>query len=300
MLSTWMEKIMWNKKRCAATLMATMMISSSLTGCSAEKKDAIGFADDYLESVLGMDFDEMGDMLRDEGNLSDYEIEDRDTEILKAVLENTESEQTAFEHKKDEYTIEYVLTLPDFEELKGEEFEGTEKVIDFIEDLDKTEIDMEIVLIKKDNKWRVKDADAVTELYQDILDNIAKADIRMPFDREGISEVVRMYLPDLADAIDSGEPERFSDCNELDVTCGGVQIVISEYDDPDGARYMFDSLVTVWGCASSAGDNYCYLGANGQASGAFIKDSYLVQIYDCSGRNTDEVYGILDELQEMV
>jgi len=291
------------KKRIVAVLMASLIASTTLTGCSSQKKEASEFAEDYLENVLDMDFKEMGDKLRDEGSLSAYEHEGPDITVLATILDDCEEyKRTGYEKAgKNEITLDYTLTIPDYEEIKGKEYEGYEDLIDAIEALDTTEYELSITLVKKDDKWRVKDADSTIELYEDIMDCIEKADVTYPFGVEGVIETVRTYLPEVAEALDSAEVEQYGTMNALDVSEGGVQVVIEEYQTSTAAFNQFAVMVDVW-CDVSVNQNihYYYLNANDEASGILWSDRYVVHIYDCSGTHYDEVNSILDDLQEMI
>lgn len=288
-------------RRTASTVMAILIAIVTLAGCSFDSGEEVAFAEDYLENVLDMDFYGMGEKLWDEGTISDYETETGDTRVMKALLSEGEFEQRGYSSSDGIVSVEYVLKLPDYNKIEGKIFDGYDDFVDFVASLDKTNYRIDITLIKKEDRWRIYDADSTVSLYGEIMDNIRLADVKGALCYNNVSEVVYRYLPALASAIMEADVRHLSNMNEISITEEGVQILIQEYGRENDAASQYAFLVGFW-CETEPmrDEHYHGLNANGKASGVVYSGQYVVQVYDVDGRHSDEVCSVLSDLSELV
>ena len=301
MLSIWRIEKMKNGKFLSLLLIASVA-ASSLTGCSLGKnKEALSFSEKYLEDVLNVDLEEIRDKLKDEEGVMDYEDHVKDLTVLTTMFGDCEYEQTEYKRNGDEIDIGYTLYIPDFEEVEGEEYDSFEDLLDAVSGLDEKEYEIEFTLVQKKDKWLIKDAESTLELYEDILESISKADIDYTLGYEGTLEILREYYPDFATEFENTEISRYSTGASYDLSYGGIQVVVEEYDRTDAAFNQFVTLAEIWGHDTPSEDvHYCYLDANGQASGIIWNGNVVIHIYDCDGNHYDMVNSILNDLQELI
>ena len=300
MLSTWRKDIV-DRRRTAATLLVLLIAIVTLAGCSLGCDEDIAFSEDYLKNVLSMDFYGMGDMLWEEGSLSDYEIDNADTGVMKAILSESEFEQRDFISKDGKVTVEYILKLPDYKKLGGKRFDDYDEFIEFASGLDTTSYHIDITVVSKKDSLKIEDADSTVALYGEIMENIRQVEVKGALCSDNVSEVVNRYLPETAAAIREASVRNFSDMDEINVTSDGVQVIIQEYRRENDAYGQYVFLVSYWCGEEPARDEYYHgLNANGRASGIICSEHYVVHIYDIDGRHSDEVCSILSDLSELI
>lgn len=286
-----------NRKKILSTVLAAAVMMTMATGCSKEDEGAIKLSEKYLDSVLSADFDEMTDMLDDDDGISDYSLDDRSFTGLAAVLGYCDYEQKEYRGGKDEITIGYTLSLPDLEDISGNEYACYADLIDSLAGFGEAEYEMEITLVPKNDKWIVKDADSALELYEDILDGLSEAEFDYILGYEGVLAVLDEEIPDVAEEFRNTAPQY----GEYNYSEGGLQIIVGTYQSAEAAYELFSFIAEVHGSEIPSEDvHYCFLNANGHAAGILWRDTVVVQIYDTNGTHENEVNTIFEELKEMV
>ena len=286
-----------NRKKILSAVLAAAVMLTVATGCAKQDEDAVKLSEEYLDTVLDADFEAMAKMLEDKEDVEDYEIDERSLTGLTAVLDLCDHEQTEYTGGKNEISIEYTLTLPDVSQIEDNEYDSFTSLVDSLGDLDETEYKMEITLVAVEDEWMVKDPDSALELYEDILEGLAGAEFDYVLGYEGVLAVLEEELPNMAEELSNSNPSG----GEYNITDGGVQVVIGTYNNDAEAYEMFSFIAECHtGELPSEDEHYCYLEANGHASGILWRENVVVHIYDLNGTHEEEVNNILEELQEML
>lgn len=286
-----------NRKKILSVMLSAAVAMTMTAGCSKEDDGAVKLSEKYLDSVIDADFESMADMLKDDDDLSDYEIDDRSLAGLTAVLGLCEYEQTDYDGGKDEVTIEYTLSLPDVGDIGDNDYESYADLIDSLEDLDETECTLEVTLVSKGDKWLVKDADSTLGLYEDILDGLSEAQFDYTLGYEGVLASLEEHFPTVAEEFAS----HGAHLNNYNIIIDGVQFAFDRFDSTDAAFELYTVVVECQsGDTPTEDEHYRLLNINGRTAGVVWKDDLVIQIYDEDGTHSDEVNAFIEDLQEML
>lgn len=286
-----------NRKKILSVILSAAVAMTMTAGCSKEDDGAVKFSEEYLDSVIDADFEAMADMLKDDDDISDYEIDERSLAGLTAVLGLCEYEQTDYDGGKDEVTIEYTLSLPDVGEIGDNDYESYADLIDSLGDLDETECTLEVTLVSKGDKWLVKDADSTLGLYEDILDGLSEAQFDYTLGYEGVLASLEEHFPTVAEEFAS----QGAHLNNYDIILDGVHFAFVRFDSSDEAFELYALVVE---CNSddeaTEDEHYRLFERCGRAAGVIWQDDLVIQIYDEDGTHSDEVNAFIEDLQEML
>ncbi|MFA6338196.1 MAG: hypothetical protein WCX26_05705 [Saccharofermentanales bacterium] len=170
------------------TVTAVLSISmlASLASCSLfdkSKEECIEVGDEFVEAALAREIDDCIDVCIDEDDaqiLKNYEdggLSTVDYEVLDAIIENATfeaDEKSADCSKKDGVgSIDYIISVPDFEAAMDEEPEDIDEFIDILADIEETQeyiVTLEFEL--DDEDWFISNPeDFMEDFYDKVSDN---------------------------------------------------------------------------------------------------------------------------------
>lgn len=164
-------------KATAVTLIAAMAVGS-VAGCSLFDKAGklckeVG--DEYIQAALDLEFDDMAELCYEDDEAADIFAPYANMyEGIVAILEKAsfEAGKADCSTKDGKGTIEYVITLPDYDEVIDEDPDDVDDFIDMLDDAEGTveiKIELEFKLHKDD--WLINNPEDLAEdLYDELLD----------------------------------------------------------------------------------------------------------------------------------
>ena len=172
------------------TVTAVLSISmlASLASCSLfdkSKEECIGVGDEFVESALAREIDDCIDVCIDDDAqiLRDYNngtLITVDYEILDAIIENATfeaDEKSADCSKKDGVgSIDYIISVPDFEAAMDEEPEDKDEFIDILANTEETkEYIVTLEFEFDDEEWFISNPE---DFKEDFYDKVSDNDIQ--------------------------------------------------------------------------------------------------------------------------
>ena len=131
-------------KKASKTLIASALIASmalSMTGCSAGAKECKELGTEFIEAAFEREIEDMAELCEDEDDalaaLAAYAAE---YDPVDAILSRASVEAGKASIKKDGGTVEFTITIPDYDAALDEDPEDCDEFEDLLDDADTIEI----------------------------------------------------------------------------------------------------------------------------------------------------------------
>ena len=263
-------------KKASKTLIASVLVASmamSMTGCSAAAKECKEIGTQFIEAALEREIEDMAELCEDEDDalaaLAAYEAA---YDPVDAILERATVEAGKASVKKDGGTVEFTITIPDYDAALDEDPEDCDEFEDLLDDADTIEISITLEFVNKRDNWVI---DNVDDFADDIYGELYDIDFGFESMYEGWIESENWWGAD-GSVYSSGRSYL-----DLDLTINN-----EHYDDDIDYYfqvYQDGSLIFTSGDYSDYGflENYCY--ADDCGIGSFPSGSYTFVLYDSNG-----------------
>lgn len=177
-------------KRVIASVLMISLSVSLLSGCAAS--DVKKASEEFLKAALELDFDSMAELCEDEDEAIDLLDGLQCPDFVEALIDKATSEVGKIKGKKNEYSAEIKISIPDYEAILDEEPDDLENFIDMIDEYDsKDTYDFDLTLDfekdKKDGWLLVNLEDFISDFYDELND------IDLPFASPYISYLSDSY-----------------------------------------------------------------------------------------------------------
>ena len=260
-------------KKASKTLIASVLVASmamSMTGCSAAAKECKEIGTQFIEAALEREIEDMAELCEDEDDalaaLAAYEAA---YDPVDAILERATVEAGKASVKKDGGTVEFTITIPDYDAALDEDPEDCDEFEDLLDDADTIEISITLEFVNKRDNWVI---DNVDDFADDFYGELYDIDFGFESMYEGWIESENWWGAD-GNVYGSGR-------SYLDLDC----YITSEhyYDDMDYyfVVYQDGSLIYTSRDYNDYGflEHYCY--AEDCNLNSFPSGSYTFVLYD--------------------
>ena len=150
-------------KKASKTLIASVLVASmamSMTGCSAAAKECKEIGTQFIEAALEREIEDMAELCEDEDDalaaLAAYEAA---YDPVDAILERATVEAGKASVKKDGGTVEFTITIPDYDAALDEDPEDCDEFEDLLDDADTIEISITLEFVNKRDNWVIDNVD---------------------------------------------------------------------------------------------------------------------------------------------
>ena len=261
-------------KKASKTLIASALIASmalSMTGCSAGAKECKELGTEFIEAAFEREIEDMAELCEDEDDalaaLAAYAAE---YDPVDAILSRASVEAGKASIKKDGGTVEFTITIPDYDAALDEDPEDCDEFEDLLDDADTIEIEITLEFVNKRDSWVI---DNVEDFVEDFYEELYDVDFGFESMYEGWVGSENWWGAD--GSIYSGERSYL----DLDLTIGNDHY----YDDmeyyfvvyKDGTLIYTSSDYTDYGFL----ENYCYI-EDTNLGNYFPTGSYTFVLYD--------------------
>ena len=260
-------------KKASKTLIASVLVASmamSMTGCSAAAKECKEIGTQFIEAALEREVEDMAELCEDEDDalaaLAAYEAA---YDPVDAILERATVEAGKASVKKDGGTVEFTITIPDYDAALDEDPEDCDEFEGLLDDADTIEISITLEFVNKRDNWVI---DNVDDFADDFYGELYDIDFGFESMYEGWIESENWWGAD-GNVYDSGR-------SYLDLDC----YITSDhyYDDMDYyfVVYQDGSLIYTSRDYNDYGflEHYCY--AEDCNLSSFPSGSYTFVLYD--------------------
>lgn len=281
----------------AATLSATMLLSSACSFLDKSKDEVLEAADAYCKAVvdrssknvpklsteLDDDVAELLPMLFDMSYFSyDEEVQAVMTAIADSISYEIDEDSVDASKKEEEGEVDAVFTIVDYDSV----FDNEENMVDLdtclaaLEDAETTEITITIEFALEDDEWLVSNTDDVISTLYDFID----ADVEFPDPVPDLTEYVSGGYWYYTSNGDQDDPV-YENANEID-----LDLEFSVYpDDYSGVYYTVEYNGTVVYTSSTYSRmGYFYstdTGAPVDANGNLSAGTYTITFYDANNND---------------
>jgi len=162
-------------KKACKTIIASAIIASmalSTTGCSKGAKECKEAGTQFLEAALEREIEDMAELCEDEDDalraLAPYAAS---YDPVDAILERATIEAGKASVKKDEGTVVFTITLPDYDAALDEDPDDVDDFEDALDEAGTIEIEITLEFVNKRDNWVIDNAeDFVEDFYEELYD----------------------------------------------------------------------------------------------------------------------------------
>lgn len=263
-------------KKACKTLIASALIASmalSATGCSKAAKECKEIGTEFLEAALEREIEDMAELCEDEDDaliaLAPYAS---DYDPVNAILDRATIEAGKASVKKDEGTVIFTITLPDYDAALDEDPDDIDDFEDALDAAGTVELEITLEFVNKRDNWVIDNCD---DFVEDFYEELYKIDFGFTSEYDGWVASENWWGAD-GSVYSSGRSYL-----DLDLTINN-----EHYDDEIDYYfqvYQDGSLIFTSGDYSDYGflENYCY--ADDCGIGSFPSGSYTFVLYDSNG-----------------
>ena len=263
-------------KKTGKTLIASALIASmalSTTGCSKAAKESKETGIEFIEAAFEREIEDMAELCEDEDDallaLAPYGSE---YDPVDAILERATVEAGKASFKKDEGTVVFTITIPDYDAALDEDPEDVDEFEDLLDDADTIEIEVTLEFVNKRDSWVI---DNCEDFVEDFFEELYDIDFGFTSEYDGWIRSENWWGAD-GSVYGSGRSYLDLDLNVVDE---------HYYDDMEYyfQVYQGGSLIFTSRDYDDYGflENYCY--AEDCGLGSFPSGSYTFVLYDMNG-----------------
>lgn len=159
-----------SKTLIAATLIASMALGT--TGCSKGAKECKEAGTEFLEAALEREVEDMAELCEDEDDallaLAPYAAS---YDPVDAILERATIEAGKASVKKDEGTVVFTITLPDYDAALDEDPDDLDDFEDALDAAGTIELEITLEFVNKRDNWVIDNVeDFVEDFYEELYD----------------------------------------------------------------------------------------------------------------------------------
>lgn len=260
-----------SKTLIAATLIASMALGT--TGCSKGAKECKEAGTEFLEAALEREVEDMAELCEDEDDallaLAPYAAS---YDPVDAILERATIEAGKASVKKDEGTVVFTITLPDYDAALDEDPDDLDDFEDALDEAGTIELEITLEFVNKRDNWVI---DNVEDFVEDFYEELYDIDFGFTSEYDGWVNSENWWGAD-GSVYSSGRSYLDLDLNIVDD---------HYYDDMEYyfQVYQDGSLLYTSRDYNDYGflENYCY--AEDCGIGSFPSGSYTFVLYDSNG-----------------
>ena len=264
-------------KKVSKTLIASVLVASmalSMTGCSAAAKECKEIGTEFIEAAFEREIEDMAELCEDEDDAlaalapfaSDYDPVD-------AILERATVEAGKASIKKDGGTVEFTITLPDYDAALDEDPEDVDEFEDLLDEADTIEMSITLEFVNKRDNWVIDNCD---DFVEDFFEELYGIDFGFESMYEGWINSENWWG---ADGTVYGSGRSYLD---LDL----YVVDAHYYDDMEYyfVVYKDGNIIYTSRDYNDYGflENYCYA-EDTNLGGSFPSGSYTFVLYDANG-----------------
>ena len=263
-------------KKACKTLIASAIIASmalSTTGCSKGAKECKEAGTEFIEAAFEREIEDMAELCEDEDDalaaLAPYAA---DYDPVDAILERATVEAGKASVKKDEGTVVFTITIPDYDAALDEDPDDIDEFEDALDAAGTIEIEVTLEFVNKRDNWVI---DNCEDFVEDFFEELYDIDFGFTSEYDGWIGSENWWGAD-GNVYSSGRSYLDLDLN-----------IVSDhyYDDMEYYFQVFQdgSLLYTSRDYDDYGflENYCYAEDCGLAS--FPSGSYTFVLYDSNG-----------------
>ena len=222
-----MKKIDFRKVAAGALAVGVALAG---VGCDAGKvqEEVQAVSDDYMEDVVEVSF---------------VDADRTEWDLIRMVMAEAEYELNEVNVDGKNATVEYVVTLPNFEELEGMTFNNMEEAEEYIRGLEMTTYNLEVELKNSEDAWEIREENACADMYAQILESVQGCVVAATYD--DVAAAVASYSEELSAEL-LGDPYEIAigdNATMVVVEDENVTIAIYKCGSPEGALDKFNECV---------------------------------------------------------
>ncbi len=162
-------------KKTGKTLVASVLIVSmclSMSGCSKAAKECKEMGTEFIELAFSREIDDMADLCEDDDEaLAAFAPYASEYDSVDALLDRATVEAGKADFKKDNGSVVFTITLPDYDAALDEEPEDCDEFEDLLDEADTVEIEVTLEFVNKRDKWYIDNFDDfVEDFYEELYD----------------------------------------------------------------------------------------------------------------------------------
>ena len=175
-----MKKIDFRKVAAGALAVGVALAG---VGCDAGKvqEEVQAVSDDYMEDVVEASF---------------VDADRTEWDLIRMVMAEAEYELNEVNVDGKNATVEYVVTLPNFEELEGMTFNNMEEAEEYIRGLEMTTYNLEVELKNSEDAWEIREENACADMYAQILESVQGCVVAATYD--DVAAAIGSYSEELS------------------------------------------------------------------------------------------------------
>ncbi len=163
--------------------MSVTLLTVSLCACNVpggmsnyivSEDDALGVAEDFLDSILEINKDKMSGLVVEDDRESDFfeeEITVQNNVLSEGILAKTvyeaDEDNIKFTDNNTKCRVNYNITMPDYEQVYQKYYDDALSIEDSVSNSEKVDFTVKIQLIFENDDWLIKD-------FEDICDEFYK------------------------------------------------------------------------------------------------------------------------------
>jgi len=260
-----------SKTLIAATLIASMALGT--TGCSKGAKECKEAGTEFLEAALEREVEDMAELCEDEDDallaLAPYAAS---YDPVDAILERATIEAGKASVKKDEGTVVFTITLPDYDAALDEDPDDLDEFEDALDEAGTIELEITLEFVNKRDNWVI---DNVEDFVEDFYEELYDIDFGFTSEYDGWVNSENWWGAD-GSVYSSGRSYLDLDLNIVnDHYYDDMEYYFQVYQD--GSLLYTSRDYNDYGFL----ENYCY--AEDCGLGSFPSGSYTFVLYDSNG-----------------
>lgn len=162
-------------KKAGKTLVASVLIASmclSMSGCSKAAKECKEMGTQFIELAFDREIDDMADLCEDDDEaLAAFAPYASDYDPVDALLDRATVEAGKADFKKDNGSVVFTITLPDYDAALDEEPEDCDEFEELLDEAGTVEIEVTLEFVNKRDKWYIDNFDDfVEDFYEELYD----------------------------------------------------------------------------------------------------------------------------------